>query len=295
VCGVALAIVGTLTMRFARQYHFGYMYVAALTTAIGGVNIAYSSYSALLPDFIDSGQMGRASGVMAVMTVLGGFIGFVSFALGLQVAQAYNLYVFVAAAVAFTTCVAAREQVQKEAPPPASCVELIKIYSIDARANPDFFWVFVTRTFYYMGISIQAFTLFMMRDVQRVADPKYYTSLLAMIGQLSAAVTLRSSQQPCPTSPSTSRMWSARSLLRSRLRYSLLPLKSRPRPSFFATRAFPPCLLCPAVDGLAFASSGVLHSVHPAPRWCRHWHRHPRRGCVLLWLGRRGAIGQTLG
>jgi len=132
--------------------------------------------------------MGRASGVMAVMTVLGGFIGFVSFALGLQVAQAYNLYVFVAAAVAFTTCVAAREQVQKEAPPPASCVELIKIYSIDARANPDFFWVFVTRTFYYMGISIQAFTLFMMRDVQRVADPKYYTSLLAMIGQLSAAV-----------------------------------------------------------------------------------------------------------
>ena len=33
----------------------------------------------------------------------------------------------------------------------------------------------------------QAFSLFMLRDVQRVADPKFYTSLLAMVGQLSAA------------------------------------------------------------------------------------------------------------
>ena len=73
-------------------------------------------------------------------------------------------------------------------------------------AYPDFFWVFVTRTFYYMGLSIQArdgvrvrvrvrvrrtfyymglsiqaFVLFMLRDVQKVADPKYITSMLAMV------------------------------------------------------------------------------------------------------------------
>ena len=45
-----------------------------------------------------------------------------------------------------------------------------------------------TRTFYYMGISLQAFVLFMLRDVQQVSDPTYCTSLLAMIGQLSAAL-----------------------------------------------------------------------------------------------------------
>ena len=71
-------------------------------------------------------------------------------------------------------------------------------------AYPDFFWVFVTRTFYYMGLSIQArdgvrvrvrrtfyymglsiqaFVLFMLRDVQKVADPKYITSMLAMVGR----------------------------------------------------------------------------------------------------------------
>merc|ERR1719197_1482425 len=42
------------------------------------------------------------------------------------------------------------------------------------------------RTFYYMGLSIQAFVLFMLRDVQKVSDPKYYTSMLTMVGQLAA-------------------------------------------------------------------------------------------------------------
>ena len=36
--------------------------------------------------------------------------------------------------------------------------ELIAAYSIDVHANPDFFWVFVTRVFYYMGISLQVHT-----------------------------------------------------------------------------------------------------------------------------------------
>jgi hypothetical protein len=66
--------------------------------------------------------------------------------------------------------------------------ELFASYSLDLVAHPDFFWVFVTRTFYYMGVSLQAFVLFMLRDVQRVDDPTYCTSLLAMIGQLAAAV-----------------------------------------------------------------------------------------------------------
>jgi MFS family permease len=68
----------------------------------------------------------------------------------------------------------------------ASPLAQVAAYSIDAVAYPDFFWVFVTRTFYYMGLSIQAFVLFMLRDVQKVSDPKYYTSMLAMVGQLAA-------------------------------------------------------------------------------------------------------------
>ena len=52
--------------------------------------------------------------------------------------------------------------------PRFSASELVAAYSIDVVAHSDFFWVFVTRAFYYMGISLQAFLLFMMRDVQQV-------------------------------------------------------------------------------------------------------------------------------
>ena len=58
-------------------------------------------------------------------------------------------------ATVLLTCCAAREKVIGSAPP-ILCSELVAAYSIDAVAYPDFFWVFVTRTFYYMGLSIQA-------------------------------------------------------------------------------------------------------------------------------------------
>jgi MFS family permease len=64
---------------------------------------------------------------------------------------------------------------------------MLSAYTIDATGSPDFFWLFVSRTCYYMGISLQAFSLFMLRDVQKVSDPKYYTSMIAMVGQLAAA------------------------------------------------------------------------------------------------------------
>ena len=106
----------------------------------------------------------------------------------------------------------------------AEQLEQTMLFRPAAKLSPsthgDFFWVFVTRAFYYMGISLQAFLLFMMRDVQQVRaarrtcrmsrvrirparspaprcslalraqveDPKRITSLLAMTNQLSAAL-----------------------------------------------------------------------------------------------------------
>lgn len=177
----------------------------------------------------------QASGVMASMTLLGSFIGFALFGFYLDVEHSYVLYCAAVLTTVLITCCAAREKVIKSAPP-ILCSELVAAYSIDAVAYPDFFWVFVTRTFYYMGLSIQAtpnpkpnpnpqpnpgrpplscspsracscpspysgihptqacssphptqaFVLFMLRDVQKVADPKYTTSMLAMVGQLAA-------------------------------------------------------------------------------------------------------------
>lgn len=39
--------------------------------------------------------------------------------------------------------------------PPFVLSELVHAYSLDASEHSDFFWVFVTRTFYYMCVSLQ--------------------------------------------------------------------------------------------------------------------------------------------
>ena len=143
------------------------------------VNIIYSCYTALLPDFIPPAHLGLASGVMAAMSMLGSFGGFWLFGFRLQVSHAYGLYAAVTAAAVGVTCVAAPEspllsvylpcpallKVRRRAPDaargpaqaaPVRCREMLSSCSIDVGGSPDFFWVFVTRTFYYMGISIQA-------------------------------------------------------------------------------------------------------------------------------------------
>jgi MFS family permease len=124
---------------------------------------------------------------MATMSMLGALTGFALFGFVLSTVHAYAIYCVAVVLTIGLTCLVAREKPHREASV-WSWSELFASYSLDLVAHPDFFWVFVTRTFYYMGVSLQAFVLFMLRDVQRVDDPTYCTSLLAMIGQLAAAV-----------------------------------------------------------------------------------------------------------
>lgn len=187
VVGAVIACIGSLAMLVAHEYRLKALYIGSLTASIAGLNISYACYTALLPDLVPSAHLGRASGMMATMSMLGALLGFSLFGFLLQTVHAYTIYCLVILGTVGLTCLIAREKPRDEAPP-FRLGELVAAYSIDVVANADFFWVFVTRVFYYMGISLQAFVLFMMRDVQQVDNPQRFTSLLAMIGQLSAAL-----------------------------------------------------------------------------------------------------------
>jgi len=187
VLGAIISCFGNLLMLSARELQLRYGLIAALTVAIAGMNTSYACFTALLPDLIPVAHIGRASGTMATMSMLGALTGFALFGFWLGTVHAYLVYCIAVSVTVLVTCFVAREKAHLE-PKQHSCAELLSSYSIDVIAHPDFFWVFVTRTFYYMGISLQAFVLFMLRDVQQVDDPTFCTSLLAMIGQLAAAV-----------------------------------------------------------------------------------------------------------
>mmetsp|Transcript_21325 Transcript_21325/g.47920 ORF Transcript_21325/g.47920 Transcript_21325/m.47920 type:complete len:295 (-) Transcript_21325:484-1368(-) len=92
---------------------------------------------------------------MATMSMLGSLVGFTLFGFALDVVYAYWLYCAALFVTVTVTCAAAPEKVRTSAPP-LRCSEVLQAYSIDTVAHPDFFWVFVTRTFYYMCISLQA-------------------------------------------------------------------------------------------------------------------------------------------
>ena len=169
--GAVIACVGCAAMSVARERMLRYAYIGALTCALAGMNISYACYTALLPDLIAAPHMGRASGSMATMSMLGALCGFSLFGFWLPTAHAYSIYAMATVVTVSITCLVAHEVPHAEKPSEPSCTELLASYSIDAAGAPDFFWVFVTRTFYYMGISLQAFVLFMLRDVQQVGRP----------------------------------------------------------------------------------------------------------------------------
>jgi len=64
VGGTVTACVGCLGMWYSREHGRGSAYIFSLTVCVFGVNVVYSCYTALLPDFVSSAHMGRASGVM---------------------------------------------------------------------------------------------------------------------------------------------------------------------------------------------------------------------------------------
>ncbi|KAI2498376.1 major facilitator superfamily-like protein [Fragilaria crotonensis] len=67
---------------------------------------------------------------------------------------------------------------------------LKKSYTVDSSKYYDFYIVTISRTFYYMGISVQTFFLYFVHDIIRVKkDPEAAVALLAILGQCAGALT----------------------------------------------------------------------------------------------------------
>lgn len=63
-------------------------------------------------------------------------------------------------------------------------------YTIDMEKHRDFFWVTVSRLFYYCGMSVQTFFMYFLADIIKLkADPEGAVATLSIIGQLAGAFT----------------------------------------------------------------------------------------------------------
>lgn len=229
VLGSILTVIGLLAQILSSERAFWLRYSFAFFLHMIGLNIVYSMMIALIPDQVPPSQTGTANGILALLLVTGSLFGFALFhsILYSNIESMYGLYVCIVIFTTIMTCFYAsdqdvalaqerRRQSQRSQPlqrrrrrrhvllSPALLLRtmiydplrqldwntLLKSYTIDATRYHDFFIVTVSRTFYYMGISVQTFFLYFIHDIIHIHNnPESSVALLAILGQCSGAFT----------------------------------------------------------------------------------------------------------
>jgi len=138
---------------------------------------------------------------MAVLNAVGAAASF--YVLGfasLDVKHSYTMYATAVVATVALTAVVAREQPLLKAAPTVP-IEMLRSFYVSRATHGDFFWVFWIRCTYYMAVSVLSFMMLFLRDavlpvsgdsppfsegVAPARRPMYYTSMIAILGQLGA-------------------------------------------------------------------------------------------------------------
>lgn len=182
-----LGIPSLYVLRYASMSHNVYLYVGTFFIAMLSVNVMYVAYSGALTDLVNEKQRGIANGLMGAFAVTGASFGFGCFSYFLDVENGYIFYMIILSASVIISMVAYTEIPILDAAP-WTWKDIAESYWVDPIEHRDFFLVFVSRTFYYMGVSVQTFMLFYFRDVVSSGDPQADVAYLALLGQLSGAI-----------------------------------------------------------------------------------------------------------
>lgn len=183
----------------ARTRLWGRAYLVMLMCAMLGLNVMYTAFTGIVADIVPKPQRGEASGVMGTLTALGAVGGLLGVGFFLPLSWAYHLY---AGTILFSTpffWLAAHKydlQLSDERCQKWLLSDLRSSYWISPATHGDFFWVFCSRTCYYMAVSTQIYIIYYLRDVigQHEGmhwvrdDAAKYTTVLCVVAQGSAGI-----------------------------------------------------------------------------------------------------------
>eukprot|EP00929_Paragymnodinium_shiwhaense_P092572 TRINITY_DN52527_c0_g1_i1.p1 TRINITY_DN52527_c0_g1~~TRINITY_DN52527_c0_g1_i1.p1 ORF type:complete len:563 (+),score=105.57 TRINITY_DN52527_c0_g1_i1:61-1749(+) len=221
VLGGCVGILGVAVQDFASMNHWPYLYMVSFTFSMLALNTVFTAVVGIMPDMVPTEQTGVASGISALHTVAGSNLGLVVYdnLSGSTEERLHGMYVFFTTSIALSlaiTVLACDEKVLMA--PPTDCAgedendkesrnsrglcgekhrclsipiqgrDLIDSYYIDPRQHTDFAIVFWSRTFYYTGVSMQAFFKYYLEDVVGIEDSEAALVKTAVIGQFCAAL-----------------------------------------------------------------------------------------------------------
>ncbi|CEM01475.1 unnamed protein product [Vitrella brassicaformis CCMP3155] len=198
--GGIMSVLGFFGMWFASLLLTRPLWMMLLAIMSCSLNVIYSAQTGLIPDQLkDHASQGTASGVVAVHLLLGSTLGFVfvAYTKDLDFHLLYFVYSLLIFVSVMLVCFTAVEEYSDGwpkgpllLPEKLSIRDLLRSFTIDRRKNPDFFWIFVARTLYYLATSGQSFILYYLRDMVGTTDEaarKFQISVIALLGQLAAA------------------------------------------------------------------------------------------------------------
>lgn len=229
VFGGLLGAMGIVVQAYASARRIPALYFAAYCVSMLALTTAYTAVVAVMPDLIPPEQSGTASGVAALHTLAGANMGFVVYyavpgSIDDRLFAIYMSFVVITLlCVLFTACSCREFPITGSRPPEPTkeddaesidrekdqltrpgvvaassnrCLsmelrarDVLDSYYIDPRKHPDFSLVFWSRTFYYLGASVQAFYKYYLKDVVEIEDAEAAIITTAMVGQLCAAAT----------------------------------------------------------------------------------------------------------
>jgi len=219
--GGTVGIAGILAQDFASGHSLPTLYYFAYGTSMLALNTAYTAVVGIMADLIPTSQTGTATGISALQTVLGANAGFFAYYCAGGTTEdhlhtMYMLYVFVGFCTVMLTVYSAHEvplgqaETAKEnceidkgsedlshlfpissdwLSSPLKRSDIIGAYYIDPRKHRDFTIVFWSRTLYYFGCSVQTFFKYYLKDVLGIVDVEASIVKVAVIGQITAAIT----------------------------------------------------------------------------------------------------------
>ena len=152
-------------------------------------NAAGAAYAALIPDVVPAAEVGRASGWLSTMQLLGSAVGLAANAALSAVHHSQLTYAIIVVALLASLVPTLRTASGDVAPPvtaapPAEPVSLRRRVTafLSPLASGDFAWVIATRLVVTSGISaVTPFTFAFFRDVVKVGDPEVFNPLWLLV------------------------------------------------------------------------------------------------------------------
>ena len=192
-------VLGVALQAHASSRELWGLYFCAFVFSMFSLNVVFSTMIALVPDRVPEWQMGFANGLQSVMCVSGGLSGFAFWYFWADgyLPLMYYQYVVLASATILVTVLFANEDepVLSHRYPRRAMLNFpdyqtfTRSYYLSPSSHGDFFYVTLSRTLYYMGISSQAFFMYYLKDIVKSPDPSGDAALLSAVAQFTAALT----------------------------------------------------------------------------------------------------------